>query len=257
MGNSQSSSMKSIYKTLTDVTNDVFNSQEQTAQTITKSGNDFQVNVVNARNCNISNNQVVSGVQTIKARADFSSSTNLSTIVDTFIQSSKTNNQDATAGFLQTAINSQASSISTQTDLETVIKNSVTNQQAQTCQSILDSLNSGKINVENCLDSQITNVQSIYAQQTVDCTAKFIADTLLKNADIKKVYDIMESSQKAKGGLTFGSIIAILVIVVVVILAIVFVPKLLKGSASSQAQESMMGGMGGGGYSRGYGRGRY
>jgi|GEM_PF-5706285 len=254
MGNSQSSSLRSIYKSFNQNLTEIINSASTSAN-----ANQVNQNIINFKvgagstfnNCPaLSSYQRIDASQTLRTIAKFQSAQQLQTILSNTVNQTASNSQDAVNDFLSLGFNSQKSSTQLVSDITNIINTKINNSNALTCNVWIDNINTGNFELGenityNCTAEANTNpkqfYQEIFSTQMADCISNTFIDIIKSDETINSAIQEIENKQKAenKGLSSFlGSLMGPLIIIAVIIV-LVLIAKTVLTKKSSPATSSM------------------
>lgn len=250
MGNSQSSSLRSIYKSINKSMTNVINTATTSSSNITINKNNLDLEVTGFAKCNIDIGQVISSNQTVKTISKFQSAVDLKTLMKNAVEQTAKNEQTAVNDFLSLGFNSNKNSTELVTEITNIIDTNIKNENITTCNNVIDNVNNGKIKISGNLEcpTALNILQTVMSDQVSECVSETLINVLLANDIINDAVQSIENKQKAENkGITdflkglVGPLIIIAVIIVLVLIA--------KSVLSKPPQPYM----GGGGYGGGYG----
>jgi hypothetical protein len=260
MGNSQSSSLRSLYKTFNEKITEIVTQAINDGNTTQINKNIVNVDLGSGNTYNdcpaISVFQSIDSGQTITVSSALASEQNLKSIINNAVDQTAKSDQKSVNDFLSLGFNNNRNSTTLVSDITNIMNTKIVNQNIQRCNSILNNLNEGLIdfgdnNVYNCSDSSnpITSLQEIITTQFVNCISKTAIGLILEDEVMNKAVQDIESKQAAENkGITslLSSLVGPLIIIAVIIVLVLIAKSVLTKNSSGST-------LGSGGYGGGYG----
>lgn len=262
MGNSQSSSLRSIYKSFNQNLTEIVNSASTSANANQVNQNviDFEVGAGSSIiDCPpIASYQRIDSSQTLRTIAKFQSAQQLQTVLSNAVNQTASNSQDAVNDFLSLGFSSQKSSTQLVSDITNIINTKINNSNALTCNVWVDNINKGKFKLgENvtydCRGKDYPDkkqfYQEIFSAQMADCISNTFIDIIKSDETINSAIQEIENKQKAENkglssllGSLMGPLIIIAVIIVLVLIAKAVLTKRSGGGANLSGGVNLSGG---------------
>jgi len=252
MGNSQSSSLRSLYKSFNQNLTEIVNSASTAAN-----ANQVNQNIINFKvgagstfnNCPpLASYQRIDASQTLRTISKFQNATELKTILSNAVNQTASNSQEAVNDFLSLGFNSNRNSTTLVQDITNIINTKINNSNALTCNVWVDNINTGNFELGenityNCSAEANTNpkqfYQEIFSTQMADCISNTFINLLKADETINSAIQNIENKQKAENkGLSalFGSLLGpLIVIAVIIVLVIIAKTVLSKKSGGASA----------------------
>jgi len=234
MGSNQSSQLKQTTEILNKSVTNVVNTNVTKARADNNNVNNFDLLVgekADIKNCSLRIGQKINSSQKLKVMANVQSLSDLKTMLQTAVDNTTKQSNDATSGFLSTAFNNQKSDTEITNILHNEIENNVTSENLTECNAIIDNINKGVFELRGKWDcgtqGPIQIDQDIASAQVVECFSDALQQALMKNENIAAAVNKSEQENKSKIGGIAEAISAVLgpysMIIIAVIIGIVLI----------------------------------